>query len=92
MNLEKARKVEAQPDYEKTVPEDVRAANEEKVCPLPTGFCSERVVVVVADWRFCVAETVRDRGRKLGAVDSDVREAQVNVLDVSRERRGACGL
>ena len=31
MNLEKARKVEAQPDYEKTVPEDVRAANEEKV-------------------------------------------------------------
>ena len=35
MNLEKARKVEAQPDYEKTVPEDVRAANEEKVRILP---------------------------------------------------------
>jgi valyl-tRNA synthetase len=31
MTLEKVRKVEAQPDYEDTVPENVRIANEEKV-------------------------------------------------------------
>ena len=32
LNLEKIRKVESQPDYEETVPENVRLINEEKVC------------------------------------------------------------
>lgn len=41
MNLEKARKVEGQLDYEKTVPDDVRAANEEKVRTY-IGFYSAR--------------------------------------------------
>ena len=31
MNAEKLRKIEAQPEYETTVPENVRAANAEKV-------------------------------------------------------------
>jgi hypothetical protein len=31
MTLEKVRKVEGQPDYEDTVPESVRTANEDKV-------------------------------------------------------------
>ena len=33
LNLEKIRKVESQPDYEETVPENVRLINEDKVCP-----------------------------------------------------------
>lgn len=31
LNLEKVRKVESQPDYEETVPENVRVINEDKV-------------------------------------------------------------
>jgi len=33
LNLEKIRKVESQPDYEETVPENVRLINEDKVRP-----------------------------------------------------------
>ena len=33
LNLEKIRKVESQPDYEETVPENVRVINEDKVWP-----------------------------------------------------------
>ena len=33
LNLEKIRKVESQPDYEDTVPENVRLINEDKVWP-----------------------------------------------------------
>ena len=32
LNLQKIMKVISQPDYESTVPENVRMANEEKVC------------------------------------------------------------
>lgn len=32
MNLAKVQKIEAVPDYASTVPEDVRASNEDKVC------------------------------------------------------------
>ena len=32
MNLDKVKKVESQPNYEGTIPADVRLANEEKVC------------------------------------------------------------
>jgi hypothetical protein len=32
MNLDKVRKVEAQPDYADTVPENVRLINEDRVC------------------------------------------------------------
>lgn len=32
LNLDKVKKVEAQPNYEETIPVDVRIANEEKVC------------------------------------------------------------
>jgi valyl-tRNA synthetase len=32
LNLDKVRKVESQPEYESTVPANVRLANEEKVC------------------------------------------------------------
>ncbi len=31
LNLDKVRKVEAQPDYEETVPENVRSTNEDRV-------------------------------------------------------------
>jgi valyl-tRNA synthetase len=34
LNLQKIEKVESQPEYETTVPENVRLANEEKVCPV----------------------------------------------------------
>ena len=34
LNIDKVRKLEAQPEYESTVPENVRLINEEKVCSL----------------------------------------------------------
>lgn len=34
MNLEKVRKLESQPNYDETIPADVRLTNEEKVRPL----------------------------------------------------------
>ena len=32
LNLDKVKKVESQPNYEDTIPADVRLVNEEKVC------------------------------------------------------------
>jgi valyl-tRNA synthetase len=35
LNLDKVQKVEAQPDYSETVPENVRLINEDRVCVFP---------------------------------------------------------
>ena len=38
LNLDKVRKVEAQPDYAETVPENVRIINEDRVRPTASVF------------------------------------------------------
>jgi len=49
MNLAKVQKVEAQPDYATTVPENVRLANEEKVSNMPRPGNYNLIIPFIAE-------------------------------------------
>ena len=74
LNLDKVRKVEAQPDYAEAVPENVRLINEDRVREI-TSISTVRLPT----YDFLPEENFRGRGFLAGILEGDVRKFEIVV-------------
>ena len=80
LNLDKVRKVEAQPDYAETVPENVRSINEDKVrAPAKCLSCA----ISHSLFTFPAEENVRSRGLYARILKGYVCKVEIDVYTLA---------